>query len=51
MLEKYLANSPTITEKLSFSGPPGEIAGVVLDKGNRTKEFLGKCQASWEKKP
>jgi hypothetical protein len=50
MLDKYLATSPTITEKLPFPWAPGETAGVVADKGDRTKEFLGKWQASWEKK-
>jgi hypothetical protein len=48
MLDKYLADTPTITEKLSQS--PERAAEAVVEKVNGTKEFLQKCHASWEKK-
>jgi len=47
MLDKYLADPPTITEKLSPPRPPKEVAG---DKVSVTGKFLGEWQASWEKK-
>ena len=50
MLDKYLADPPTITEKLSPPRPPMETTEVVGDKVNATKGFVGKWQASWERK-
>ncbi|KAH6696439.1 hypothetical protein BKA61DRAFT_563492 [Leptodontidium sp. MPI-SDFR-AT-0119] len=50
MLDKYLADPPTITEKLSPPQPPKETTEVVGDTANATKCFLGKWQASWERK-
>ncbi|KAH9207261.1 hypothetical protein DL95DRAFT_468813 [Leptodontidium sp. 2 PMI_412] len=50
MLDKYLADPPTITEKLSPPRLPKETTEVIGDKVNATKGFLGKWQASWEKK-
>jgi hypothetical protein len=49
MLNKYLADPPTITEKLSSPWPSKETKSVG-DKMNSTKEYPGEWQASWEKK-
>ncbi|KAL5317271.1 hypothetical protein ACEPPN_014366 [Leptodophora sp. 'Broadleaf-Isolate-01'] len=50
MLDKYLADPPTIAEKLSPPRPPKETTEVVRDKVSATEKFLGEWQASWEKK-
>jgi hypothetical protein len=50
MLDKYLADSATITEKLSVLPLPKKAAEMVGDKANGAKEALDKWQASWEKK-
>ena len=49
MLNKYLSDPPTITEKLSSTWPSKETESVG-DKVNSTKEYPGEWQASWEKK-
>jgi hypothetical protein len=50
MLDKYLADPATITEKISVLPPPEKVAEVVDDKANKMKETLSQWQASWEKK-
>jgi hypothetical protein len=50
MLDKYLAASPTITEKVSHPRPPKDTAEVAGNKANTAEESLEKWQASWEKK-
>jgi hypothetical protein len=49
MLDKYLADPPTITEKLSPSRPLHETTEVTADKVSAAEKFLGEWQASWEK--
>jgi hypothetical protein len=49
MLNKYLTDPQTITEKLSSPWPSKETESVG-DKVNSTKEYPGEWQASWEKK-
>ena len=50
MLTKYVAKSPTITEKLSLPRAPKETAEVVAERVKGTKDFLVDWQTSWEKK-
>jgi len=50
MLDKYLADPPTITEKLSPPRLPKETSEVTGDKVSAVEKFLGEWQASWEKK-
>ena len=50
MLVKYLANTPTITEKLSSPQPRKDTAMEVGDKINAAKEFIKGWQFAWEKK-
>ncbi|PMD33004.1 hypothetical protein L207DRAFT_639743 [Hyaloscypha variabilis F] len=50
MLTKYLADLPTLPEKLSVARPSTEAAKLVGGQANDAKEFLQKWQASWEKK-
>jgi len=50
MLDQYLANAPTITEKLAFPQPPKKTAKAVGDNPSEAEEFLSKWQASWEKR-
>jgi hypothetical protein len=50
MLDKYLADPPTITEKLAVpQGPKRKASKIVEDKRKETKEFLRDWQASWDK--
>jgi hypothetical protein len=48
MLDQYLANPSTITEKLAFPQPPKKTAKAVGDNPSETEEFLYKWQATWE---
>jgi len=50
MLDRYLANPPTITEKLLLPQPPEQTVEVVEEKVTPTKELVGECEASWENK-
>jgi hypothetical protein len=50
MLNKYLANPLTITEKLAVpQALKKKAAEIVEDKRNEAKEFLRNWQASWDK--
>jgi len=50
MLDQYLVNPPTLTEKLAFSQSPKKAAEIVRDKRNEAEDFLYKWQASWDMK-
>ena len=50
MLAKYLADLPTLPEKLSVARQSTDAAKLVGDQANDAEEFLRKWQASWEKK-
>jgi len=49
MLDRYLANPPTITEKLAILQTPKKIVKTDKDDRAEAKEFLCKWQAGWEK--
>jgi len=48
MLDRYLANPPTVTEKLAFP-QPAKSSEVVEDMVQATKDSVGEMQASREK--
>jgi hypothetical protein len=48
MLDQYLVNPPTITEKLAFSQSPRKAAETVGNERNDAKYFLYEWQASWD---
>jgi len=53
MLERYLASSPTIVEKLltsSATKETDEVAVFKVNKVNETKALLENWQPAWEKK-
>jgi hypothetical protein len=50
MLQKYLIEAPTITEKISLLTSPKNSTKLAGDKVGETKEFIRDWQASWEKK-
>ncbi|PQE04310.1 hypothetical protein CJF30_00010062 [Rutstroemia sp. NJR-2017a BBW] len=49
MLNKWLADPPTITEKLSSPRPPKETSSVG-EKIGTSREYIQEWQVSWEKK-
>jgi hypothetical protein len=49
MLDKWLADPPTITEKLSSPRPPKETSSVG-EKIGTSRNYIEKWQVSWEKK-
>jgi hypothetical protein len=48
MLDQYLANPPTITEKLAFRKSPKKTAKGARDNRSEKEEFLCKWEAAWE---
>jgi hypothetical protein len=50
MLDQFLANPPTITERLAFPQSPKTIAKVFGNRKREAKQYLGEWQASWERR-
>jgi len=50
MLEKYLTESPTITEKLAFSSTLKRNIEAVEDRVMKARGFVVEWQSSWDKK-
>ncbi|KAH6976389.1 hypothetical protein BKA56DRAFT_674854 [Ilyonectria sp. MPI-CAGE-AT-0026] len=50
MMEKYLTDPPTITERLISSRNPANSGETIAEKEQQTKAYLEKWQASWEAK-
>lgn len=50
MLERYLASTPTIAEKLLLLSTPKTTAVIIVDKVDGTKAPLEEGQPSWNKR-
>jgi hypothetical protein len=50
MLENYLTESPTITEKLASSSTSKSKTEVVEDRVMKAGGFIVEWQSSWDKK-
>jgi hypothetical protein len=48
ILNQYLSDPPTITQKIVFSDSAKKMTEVFHDRRRDTVEFLEKWQASWE---
>ncbi|KAH7000586.1 hypothetical protein EDB80DRAFT_866597 [Ilyonectria destructans] len=48
MMERYLTNPPTITERLISSQTTTNSSKAIAEKERQTKEYLDQWQALWE---
>ncbi|KAE8448017.1 hypothetical protein EG329_009940 [Mollisiaceae sp. DMI_Dod_QoI] len=50
MLDRYLADPQTLTEKLALPQPSKNTTTMIREKRKEAKEFLCKWQTSWGKR-